>query len=359
MSFGYICLIKDDQTTCFYVDISEEHVSDDDPKYLCVIECRNPTVLKKKLIEIFDNVFGLIDEKEYFQGNEKDVLDTFIDSVKKHREEEEQEQEVDMYVKEEFPNYKEDEEYGGNKQLIKFHIGDTKMTISYISNKCIDNIEVGSYNHTDFHNAYLKKLVKNGIIEDDMIYDLKDKEFIKKVKKYMRKINIVSDISEFSVNSELCKYRKINMYFNNNLLINKNVYAYAEAIGKKVHCYKCDIWNQEYLDIGKTIKIMLLNGKCYDYNFVRKNIPYRLTIGKNQFYIENRDYESFGLDRHSVSFEVCDVVWLFNDGCPPWLSNDNSKNLKNIIKKYNDLTRDKTCLNLSSDTNKLLKIFDS
>jgi len=50
-------------------------------RYICIMECNNPFLLEKKLINIFINKFKLIKGKEYFEGNEMDMLKIFFDIV--------------------------------------------------------------------------------------------------------------------------------------------------------------------------------------------------------------------------------------------------------------------------------------
>lgn len=367
-------------------------------RYICIMECNNPFLLENKIKEIFNSKFKLIAGNEYYEGNENDIYKLFIEIINEHKNNIENininklklnteltesesanhdsDSDSDSEMKEDylfmtqyFKNYKEDEIFEGNKQLIKIHIYYDEIKISYIYDNIIEEERVSNENNSDFHNNYLKKLVKNKIIEDNKIYDLNNINFIKKIKTCMKKIDIynsnnINKINEFfinkCINNTLSKIEKIDMYFKNNLIINTNIlsYTYITDFCNFPCDIKLDIYkNKEINIIKEKLKIIKINKQYYDYQFLRENIPYQLHIGQKYFFIENRDYQTFNLQRGNI-IDTYESIYLFNDNCPPWSSGNNNSNLKNIINKYNKLTSDKICLNLSEDTKYLLKIFE-
>jgi hypothetical protein len=55
-----------------------------DTSYLSIMECKNPFELKKKIKCIFNEKFSLIAGNDFFKGDELEILDEFINIVKKH-----------------------------------------------------------------------------------------------------------------------------------------------------------------------------------------------------------------------------------------------------------------------------------
>lgn len=50
-------------------------------RYICIMECNEPLVLERNIKNIFNEKFTLIAGKEYYEGNEKYVLNTFNNLV--------------------------------------------------------------------------------------------------------------------------------------------------------------------------------------------------------------------------------------------------------------------------------------
>ena len=50
-------------------------------RYICILECDEPLKLEKQLKDKFNSIFTLIAGKEYFEGDEKIILNTFILTV--------------------------------------------------------------------------------------------------------------------------------------------------------------------------------------------------------------------------------------------------------------------------------------
>ena len=54
-------------------------------RYLCIMECVNPVELESKIKEVFDRKFDLIGGKEFYEGDENDILKEFIKLVLQHK----------------------------------------------------------------------------------------------------------------------------------------------------------------------------------------------------------------------------------------------------------------------------------
>ena len=101
-------------------------------RYICIMECVNALLLEKNIKKFFNNKFKLIGGNEYFEGNE------FLKKVNEHKENEENNvfnekiilnennndtdddddndtnDNIDLII-EVFPNYEDDESFGGSK----------------------------------------------------------------------------------------------------------------------------------------------------------------------------------------------------------------------------------------------------
>lgn len=54
-------------------------------RYLCIMECVNPVLLENKIKNIFSDKFKLIAGKEYYEGNEIDMYNLFIQIVSDYK----------------------------------------------------------------------------------------------------------------------------------------------------------------------------------------------------------------------------------------------------------------------------------
>ncbi len=54
-------------------------------RFLCINECINPDMLEKKIRDLFNVKYILIAGREYFEGDENDMIDHFNKIVSKHR----------------------------------------------------------------------------------------------------------------------------------------------------------------------------------------------------------------------------------------------------------------------------------
>ena len=54
-------------------------------RYIYIMECSNPFILKNKIKKNFINKFKLIAGNEYFEGDEDDIIDEFIKEFNDHK----------------------------------------------------------------------------------------------------------------------------------------------------------------------------------------------------------------------------------------------------------------------------------
>ena len=54
-------------------------------RYICIMECHNPLFLENNIKKCFSKHFKLIAGNEYFEGNEENILNLFINEIIKHR----------------------------------------------------------------------------------------------------------------------------------------------------------------------------------------------------------------------------------------------------------------------------------
>ena len=366
-------------------------------RYICIMECVNALLLEKNIKDFFYDNFKLIGGNEYFEGNEDDIINEFFKKVNEYKENErnnvfndnivlnenndntdddgdtndniddDTNDNIDLII-EVFPNYKDDESFGGSKQLLKIKIEDYFINASYIDDKELIETNI-YYIDDDFLTKYFKDIIKNNIIEDNCIYDLNDNNFIKKLNKHKEKINInYCDQIELLLlqfkNIKFNSYSKVTHFLANNTILNEIIY-----------CDIINLNNKSKLDIivnfkitGDTIEERLgaikIANKYYDYEYLRKYIPYCIELNKdtNEFYFINRDYVYIGLDTKDKPFHNeknnYERLYLFNDGSSPFFYNNKKRNhnLKNIIIKYTEFNLNYKCLNINIQTQNIINL---
>ncbi len=339
-------------------------------RYICIMECIEPLILEGNIKKQFNEKFKLIAGNEYYEGNEKDILNTFNNLVMEYNNSSVINKKIDKFyyensdkdeidideIKEEFENYKEDIEFGGTKKLIKIyinqhHIGDNVERDDYIINfKYIYYKELEEYNLyidniNDYPFNYIKKIIDNKIIQNGNIYDLNNNIFQKKINQYKKIYNNVIFSNE--TNDKIIKNQQ---YFDS---LEKNTIEYLfkiDCLINDIPC--CSYYNKHSFSFypcfsHNEFTIYKLNEKYYDYLYLRKYIPYCIEFNKitKNYYVINRDYEYIGYNNikclkdieNNINENQNDWGWtriyLFDDGNKPWI---NKINFKNYLKKYNE-----------------------
>ena len=118
--------------------------------------------------------------------------------------------------------------------------------------------------------------------------------------------------------------------------------------------------------VKERIRAIKIANKYYDYEYLRKYIPYCIELNKdtNESYFINRDYEYIGLNTKDTPFynkkNNYERLYLFNDSCSPWFYNSKkiNHNLKNIIIKYTEFNLNYKCLNINIQTQNIINLFN-
>jgi hypothetical protein len=367
-------------------------------RYLIIEECSNPMLLEDKIKKKFNEKFNLIAGNEYFQGNEDEmkkefrkIIDDFNnnehfgdanddentdDDIEENSEDEyydnkkknDHDENINK-IKNEFPNYKDDESFGGQKKLIKIFISNNYpefiININEINKekKIVDNEFIIS-DIECYEYEYIKQIITKKIIKNNKIYDLNDSSFICKLHKYKKKYDII--LSNKIIKHECYKNydKKCNLDKIKNLILSDcilNNFLYCDT-------FSLSSFQITFNDVTKiVISMVKLYDKLYDYQYLREYIPYVIEYCENEYYIINRDYTYIGLNVET-SPDKKNKEWkresLFNDGTTCWKreidakkdNEINNKFFKNIIMKYKHITKNKTCLNMNENTENLISL---
>lgn len=192
-------------------------------RYLCIMECNKPLILERNIKNHFNEKFKLISGNEYYEGNEKDILNTFNNLVLKYKNSNEINKKYfneSNKIKKEFENYFEDKEFGGTKKLIKINIiynnfgEDIKINFKYIDNKRLEEYDLFFNNLDDYNFDYITKLIDKKIIQNRFIYDLNDNLFKKEINKH----KIIYNIKSKKINKKILENQEyLNLKKKHNL----------------------------------------------------------------------------------------------------------------------------------------------
>ena len=155
-------------------------------RYICIMECINPLLLEKKLINIFNSKFKLIAGKEYFEGDESSMLTIFFETIYNNNNN----YEINTYI-----------DYLKVSNIKKIIITNKKLYSGYIILKNLD--QWYNIDNKDLllkfmeDNIYSNNVYKNIITNDIIIYD---------------KIKNLTNITD--------NYISINVIYNYNSIIN-------------------------------------------------------------------------------------------------------------------------------------------
>ena len=329
-------------------------------RYILIRECINPIKFEAEIIKSFNEKFKNIARREYFEGNELEMIDDINtifsnniikDSTIDSSKEIDSSEEIDFKkISSIFPNYYEDKIFNGTKKLIKIFIEsfdyiNYKITIYDIDkykeiNK--DILYINDINDPVYSN--INKMITKNIIENNKIYNIDDLIFIKKYNNVILSKNI---LDKLNINKKTIN--KIKLLFFYDTIINNNFYV-SEL---------CNNYFQ--IDSDTTLNIININDILYDYLYLRQFIPYIIEFNKTKFYILNRDYEYIKLNTKTIhKDDTFERKYLFNNQTTCWTNDKkyNNKMLNEIIHKYNIYTKNKECLNPDEITFKLFDIFN-
>jgi hypothetical protein len=361
-------------------------------RLILAMECTNPFELENKIKTSFDAKFKLIAGNEFFEGDEGIMKEEFLrikndhdatteqiqsnqcvmcgsnDSDDEHESCDEQFEEI----KNTFGDYKEDKSFGGTKKLVNINIRPYEnehllLECSYIAHKELDNVEF-ICRHGDAE--YIKLLMANKIIENGGIYNLLDTSFKKRVNKFKTKCNNVILMEEKKIIDRFkeCEESEdpwiiISLLFLNNLMINKYLPCTLHSqCTDSIYMWPIYIFDAG-VDSNPPTHLVKLYQSYYDRYYLEEYLPYFIEYNEKEFYISNYSHKymiswSYQPPSGKLAGEYKDIS-IFLGVCNMLWDNDenvNNKNYKIIIKKYNEITRNKVCLNLDENTKKLLSL---
>jgi hypothetical protein len=193
-------------------------------------------------------------------------------------------------MKNAFPNWLEDESFGGTKKLIKFRIRpnfkDSKsyfVDFLYINNWKLEKFEYEHDSNYD-HEYFTKKIMRH--IKENQIFDLNDYSLIQKFLRTKTNINVFETSSSFSL-------LNIDDDTPNNLIR----YLFCDTvINSKIYCQLNEKSPTSF--IAKFINIELSMLK-FNYDYVLKNdldnyLPYYSIYSCGKFEFFNRNNQSLG-----------------------------------------------------------------
>lgn len=352
-------------------------------------------ILETELIRDFKNKYTHRKDigNEYFEGDYnnmiKDIHNKITNNVIHNEDKDDEENkpqiEIDDEVKELFPNYCDDETFGGTKKLIKIYIEVDKIIIKYI------DCEINNWNNPNIHNYivteietyrdifddtyfkykdnYYDNLIKYKAIENDKIYDLNNSKFVKKLDKYKHSAQLhYSDKLEFITNKyrlhSNSKYSLIDFHMQNNAILNDNIYCslykiYSNSTTCHIHFVSEDWFKNEnnyntIVDIK--IYIKTINGFGFDENYLIKYTPYCININDDGYYMLNRDYKGITTDE-AYTIKDYNQIYLHRGYECPW-AYDKEKEIKvlynKLLAKLKEITTNKICKNENKHTNIIL-----
>ena len=269
-------------------------------RYICIMECLNPLILERIIKTNFSYRFNLIAGTEYYEGDENEMCIVFNNLVNKQKTISKFNSEIDyeeiieesLILKNEnvdnniyniFPNYKYDNNFDGDKQLIHININDINIIIKYIYMKKIKEQEIK-------RNLYINKLVKENIIKNNKIYDLNNIKFLNKINSYKNKITIENFIFDkdiiYNPENNLIE-SKIKNSFINHTIINNKIYGYTNDIDINNilnYSYEC-IENDN--KIIKNKNILYINNSYYDIEHLKLFFPICIKFNDKDIFILN------------------------------------------------------------------------
>lgn len=309
---------------------------------------------------------------EYFKGNCDDMRDDIFNHIK--NEEILPDYKDDKYeeIKIMFPDYKYDESFGGKKKFIKIIFENDRIYSYYIDDdKNIENsfLQRSWFKNDDNLDDYISKLIQNNIIQDGMIYNFNDNNFINKLNKYKEKINITyteEDIS--SIKTKFNKIEKNNIYFKiNNILYNNcilNEAIYCDYINNNYNYLIIDfivpynkINKTEPEFIKKTIYIIKINKLIFDYDFLIKYTPYCMDLKEDKYYFYNRNYQIINKDEKQYSIKDWNGERIYFEGEIGLIYSKDTTLFKKYILNIKNKISNITCMNMNEYTSLILSLY--
>ena len=246
-------------------------------RFLHITKCINPQSLEKNILTHFNSKFKLVGGNKYFEGNEIEMCNDFINKINEHNIKNDIiiiEDDISK-VKKCFLNYNDDVLFGGKKKLLKIMFNKNKIddlqhfeAITIEQHSCEkEPYEITSHKiNIPCLCTYITTLINNKIIENNKIYDLNDDKFISKLNKYKNKINIFNSNSISYIKDDIITYDNDELHIKllSNSIANKHTYCTIDNIPNSdyFHIYF-------YSFLYEDIVIVQIENCFYDINYLR------------------------------------------------------------------------------------------
>lgn len=197
------------------------------------LPCEDSGTVIMKAIMLFKDLYNQRKDigDQYFEGDYASIVYDLRNIIQN-----ELGQNISNDIQKAFPNYIEDECFGGQKQLIKVMIENDFIKIYFISNGILEDeiIRKDWFQRTDVDsNDYLSVLLRTGVITDNAVYDFNDTVFIRTLDRCKEHVTIDFDeeemldmINKFHDYKERNRIEyKIDKILCNNCILNKEIYC--------------------------------------------------------------------------------------------------------------------------------------
>jgi hypothetical protein len=293
----------------------------------------------------------------------------FVNTTKHGDDSDDKEEKVKFHllcakISEIFPDYLNDESFGGNKKYIRIvglhkgHAMRYPYAVRYINPYLIERLKYhydneekddGEIRFEDVIDEYVMdknvaddlqyfdKLIHDKTIRVNKIYDINSSEFVYKINKTKFAIDIegydnfkahLKNIKEWETGCNT--HEQIRQLFHCNMIINDCLYC---TMTNRTHGNICNIFKhfknlKEFdtltVDVGINdyipTTIYKINSKYYDYEtYLKKYAPYLIRwTAENDYYVLNRNYEYIGLNTKAIAGDTNGDIYIFRAGTEPW-----------------------------------------
>lgn len=271
-------------------------------RYICIMECNSPLEIEKNIKDEFSKKFKLIAGKEYYEGNEQDILFSFVNIIFKNMN--------IIQIK----NNNNDELEKDNINNINYN--DINMIINNINNKYLSNNYINYLQSFDNKNDDIKYNILNLLLNyDDLkcLTKLLQCENIGTTKNTFCKS--ILEKNNISIIIDLINVHFNQIYKNRIIEINKyNDYAFLWRLldiyrynGKTIYIDD-KIYTEEFIKYG------ILNVELWYYKYYKLHDKIKFTDELIKFIIENSVYGflclyKYDIERKYHNIKISDEIW--------------------------------------------------
>jgi len=355
--------------------------------YNIIMECKKPFKMEKQLINLFINKYKLIAGREYFEGNKKEMISTFYNTVSESNdseinkdeinedeinEDESNEDEINEdEINEDESNedeinedeINEDESNEDNLWTLCCAVGEDSNCRTHYA-KCTNLFSLFSESEflCETSNGFIQILLDKHILEVGKEFNIYDEKILKKIEKQKNILNIenfpdfCSIYGEKSINThgmieEFFDDTKINgkFYALSMEKFKKNKWKNFEARSFYISCNSDELLKKNYPNYGgwinlynnnSCISIICINDKLFCKDIFPMFIPREICIDgdKGAYIFGGREYDYIGfpgrpklLNGIEYNFK-CE--YLCDNGKYPWTSQENYNSYFTNLRKY-------------------------